>query len=152
MFQTSSDFSFVICNILLNLLHNYFFYLGRIACVSAPSVYQKLKELDSKDISACILEYDQRFSVYGTDYIFYDYNNPLNLPKNITAHSFDIVIADPPYLSEECIRKTSETIKYLTKGKILLCTGIAFLTFNTLLFFFFFWNGEAASPLWITIY
>ncbi|XP_066400904.1 EEF1A lysine methyltransferase 1 isoform X3 [Molothrus aeneus] len=37
--------------------------------------------------------------------------------------SFDVVIADPPYLSEECLQKTAETIKYLTKGKILLCTG-----------------------------
>ncbi|XP_053166166.1 EEF1A lysine methyltransferase 1 isoform X3 [Hemicordylus capensis] len=96
---------------------------GRIACVSAPSIYQKLKEQASKDFSACILEYDQRFSVYGTEYVFYDYNNPLNLPANLTAHSFDIVLADPPYLSEECLRKTAETIKYLTKGKILLCTG-----------------------------
>ncbi|XP_044298421.1 EEF1A lysine methyltransferase 1 isoform X2 [Varanus komodoensis] len=96
---------------------------GKIACVSAPSIYQKLKELNYKDFSACVLEYDQRFSVHGTDYVFYDYKNPLNLPANLAAHSFDIVLADPPYLSEECLRKTAETIKYLTKGKILLCTG-----------------------------
>ncbi|XP_074917768.1 EEF1A lysine methyltransferase 1 isoform X3 [Chelonoidis abingdonii] len=96
---------------------------GRIACVSAPSVYQKLKEQDDKDFSVCILEYDKRFSVYGEEFIFYDYNNPLNLPRNLIPHSFDIVLADPPYLSEECLRKTAETIKYLTKGKILLCTG-----------------------------
>ncbi|KAM9172136.1 LOW QUALITY PROTEIN: EEF1A lysine methyltransferase 1 [Pangshura tecta] len=96
---------------------------GRIACVSAPSVYQKLKEQDDKDFSVCILEYDKRFSVYGEEFIFYDYNNPLNLPGNLIPHSFDIVLADPPYLSEECLRKTAETIKYLTKGKILLCTG-----------------------------
>ncbi|XP_054830824.1 EEF1A lysine methyltransferase 1 [Eublepharis macularius] len=97
---------------------------GRIACVSAPSVYQKLKEQDSKDFSTCLLEYDQRFSVYGDEYVFYDYNNPLKLPENLTAHSFDIVVADPPYLSEECLRKTADTVKYLTKGKILLCTGV----------------------------
>ncbi|KAM6179325.1 EEF1A lysine methyltransferase 1 isoform 2-T2 [Erethizon dorsatum] len=65
----------------------------------------------------------RRFAVYGEEFVFYDYNNPLDLPDNITAQSFDIVIADPPYLSEECLRKTSETIKYLTRGKILLCTG-----------------------------
>ncbi|XP_013043675.1 EEF1A lysine methyltransferase 1 isoform X1 [Anser cygnoides] len=96
---------------------------GRIACVSAPSVYQKLKEQDDKDFSVVILEYDRRFSVYGEEFIFYDYNNPLNLPENLLPHSFDIVIADPPYLSEECLQKTAETIRYLTKGKILLCTG-----------------------------
>ncbi|KAH1186927.1 hypothetical protein KIL84_019676 [Mauremys mutica] len=103
---------------------------GRIACVSAPSVYQKLKEQDDKDFSVCILEYDKRFSVYGEEFIFYDYNNPLNLPGNLIPHSFDIVLADPPYLSEECLRKTAETIKYLTKGKILLCTGIASVSFE----------------------
>ncbi|XP_074159794.1 EEF1A lysine methyltransferase 1 isoform X2 [Sminthopsis crassicaudata] len=96
---------------------------GRIACVSAPSVYQKLRELNDEDFSVCILEYDKRFAVYGEEFIYYDYNNPLNLPEKLTPHSFDIVIADPPYLSEECLRKTAETIKFLTQGKILLCTG-----------------------------
>ncbi|KAM4700281.1 EEF1A lysine methyltransferase 1 [Discoglossus pictus] len=96
---------------------------GRVACVSAPSLYQKLKVLAGEDLSVCLLEYDNRFSVYGEDFVFYDYNNPLNLPEKLQPHSFDIVIADPPYLSEECLQKTAETIKYLTKGKILLCTG-----------------------------
>ncbi|XP_057563294.1 EEF1A lysine methyltransferase 1 isoform X3 [Hippopotamus amphibius kiboko] len=96
---------------------------GRIACVSAPSVYQKLRELHREDFSVYIFEYDHRFAIYGEEFIFYDYNNPVDLPEKIAAHSFDIVIADPPYLSEECLRKTSETIKYLTRGKILLCTG-----------------------------
>ncbi|KAM8976387.1 EEF1A lysine methyltransferase 1 [Pelodytes ibericus] len=96
---------------------------GRIACVSAPSIYQKLKGLAAENLSVCLLEFDRRFSVYGEDFIFYDYNNPLHLPERLEQHSFDIVIADPPYLSEECLRKTGETIKYLTRGKVLLCTG-----------------------------
>ncbi|XP_051016579.1 EEF1A lysine methyltransferase 1 [Acomys russatus] len=96
---------------------------GRIACVSAPSVYQKLQELRREHVSACIFEYDKRFAIYGEEFIFYDYNNPLDLPGRVTSHSFDIVVADPPYLSEECLRKTSETIRFLTQGKILLCTG-----------------------------
>ncbi|XP_053564498.1 EEF1A lysine methyltransferase 1 [Bombina bombina] len=96
---------------------------GRIACVSAPSIYQKLKGLIAENVSVRLLEYDKRFSVYGEDFVFYDYNEPLNLPESLQPHSFDIVIADPPYLSEECLHKTAETIKYLTKEKILLCTG-----------------------------
>ncbi|XP_008822550.1 exportin-4 isoform X6 [Nannospalax galili] len=96
---------------------------GRIACVSVPSVYQKLRELHMEDVSVGLFEYDKRFAIYGEEYIFYDYNNPLDLPGKIAAHSFDLVVADPPYLSEECLRKTSETIKFLTQGKILLCTG-----------------------------
>ncbi|XP_066542752.1 EEF1A lysine methyltransferase 1 isoform X2 [Hoplias malabaricus] len=73
---------------------------GRIACVSAPSVYQKLKQLESQKenplhcVSSVLFEFDQRFARY-----------------------------DPPYLSEECLSKVALTVKYLTKGKILLCTG-----------------------------
>ncbi|XP_069859236.1 EEF1A lysine methyltransferase 1 [Dipodomys merriami] len=96
---------------------------GRIACVSAPSVYQKLRALHRQDFSVYIFEYDRRFAMYGEEFIFYDYNHPLDLPEKIAAHSFDIVVADPPYLSEECLKKTSETIQYLTRGKVLLCTG-----------------------------
>lgn len=99
---------------------------GRIACLSAPSVYQKLKQgvVDGSDrVSAVVLEYDRRFASYGEDFVFYDYNKPLSLPDSVSPHNFDIVLADPPYLSEECLSKVTQTIKYLSKGKVLLCTG-----------------------------
>ncbi|XP_056097325.1 EEF1A lysine methyltransferase 1 isoform X2 [Rhinichthys klamathensis goyatoka] len=99
---------------------------GRIACISAPSVYQKLKRLESMrsdSVSAVLLEFDRRFAAYGDEFVFYDYNNPLFLSEDLLPQSFDIVIADPPYLSEECLSKVALTVKYLTKGKILLCTG-----------------------------
>ncbi|XP_026883733.2 EEF1A lysine methyltransferase 1 [Electrophorus electricus] len=99
---------------------------GRIACVSAPSVYQKLKQLASQKencSSAVLFEFDRRFSAYGDEFVFYDYSNPLCLPEEVLPQSFDIVIADPPYLSEECLSKVALTLKYLTKSKILLCTG-----------------------------
>ncbi|XP_037552955.1 EEF1A lysine methyltransferase 1 [Nematolebias whitei] len=99
---------------------------GRIACVSAPSVYQKLKQGvvgGSDQVSAVVFEYDRRFSTYGEDFIFYDYNEPLSLPSRVAPQSFDIVLADPPYLSEECLRKVAQTVKFLSKGKVLLCTG-----------------------------
>ncbi|XP_024919596.1 EEF1A lysine methyltransferase 1 isoform X2 [Cynoglossus semilaevis] len=99
---------------------------GRIACVSAPSVYQKLKQgvVDGSHlVTAVILEYDRRFAAYGDDFIFYDYSEPLALSSSVPEQSFDVVLADPPYLSEECLAKVALTIKYLSKGKVLLCTG-----------------------------
>lgn len=75
------------------------------------------------DASVVLLEYDSRFSVYGDEFIFYDYTNPLCLPAHINGQSFDIVIADPPYLSQECLSKVTLTVKFLSKGKVLLCTG-----------------------------
>lgn len=99
---------------------------GRIACVSAPSVYQKLKQgvVDGSDrVSAAVLEYDRRFATYGEDFVYYDYNEPVSFQAGVEPQSFDIVLADPPYLSEECLSKVAQTIKHLSKGKVLLCTG-----------------------------
>lgn len=44
-----------------------------------------------------LLEFDKRFEQYGSEFTFYDYNEPLELPSSI-KHSFRIIIADPPYL------------------------------------------------------
>ncbi|XP_045196346.1 EEF1A lysine methyltransferase 1-like isoform X2 [Mercenaria mercenaria] len=95
---------------------------GRIACISAPTAYTKIKEIKPDKCSVTCLEFDRRFEIYGEDFQYYDYNEPLNLPLDM-KQSFDIVIADPPFLSEECLCKTAVTAKFLTKGKIILCTG-----------------------------
>lgn len=44
---------------------------------------------------------------------------------NEFASSFDLIIADPPFLSEECLDKTSTIVKRLVKdnGLIILNTG-----------------------------
>lgn len=69
-----------------------------------------------------LYEYDTRFAIYGCEFIKYDYNSPLNIPQMYRSY-YDLVIADPPFLSEECLRKTAETIKYISNDKIILCTG-----------------------------
>jgi hypothetical protein len=48
-------------------------------------------------VLAHLFEYDHRFGKYGSDFTFYDYNQPLHLPQQ-HAQGFDIVVADPPYL------------------------------------------------------
>lgn len=70
-----------------------------------------------------LFEYDKRFSIHGSDFVFYDYNHPTDLPEN-HKKQYNIVLADPPFLSEECLTKTTETIKLLAKDKIILCTGL----------------------------
>lgn len=69
-----------------------------------------------------LLEYDRRFEVHAPDFVFYDYNCPDKLPPELLG-SYDLVVADPPFLSEECITKTSQTIKLMAKDKIIVCTG-----------------------------
>jgi len=70
-----------------------------------------------------LLEYDTRFSVYGSDFLLYDYQTPLEIPKELSS-SFDVVVADPPFLSDECLTKTALTMRYLSKGPLILCTGM----------------------------
>ncbi len=71
-----------------------------------------------------LLEYDRRFEIYGENFVFYDYKEPLSFPpERLHGNSFDFVAADPPFLSEECLQKVAQTIHYLTKDKVLICTG-----------------------------
>ena len=73
-------------------------------------------------ISAVLLEYDKRFAVFGEDFVFYDYKNPLAVPREMGS-AFDVVLADPPFLADECLTKTAVTVKFMAKNQIILCTG-----------------------------
>ena len=91
--------------------------------MSCPTLYARLRTIKQPDCETVLLEYDRRFEVYGDEFVFYDYRKPLSLPEKLAKHSFDMVVADPPFLSEECLRKTLETVSFLARGKIILCTG-----------------------------
>ncbi|KAF0407986.1 protein-lysine N-methyltransferase n6amt2-like [Gigaspora margarita] len=72
---------------------------SRIACISTPTVFVKLKSIipPLKQIIN-LFEFDTRFDIY----------------------------VDPPFLSEDCFTKTMITVRWLGKKdncKILLCTG-----------------------------
>lgn len=93
----------------------------KIALISCPTIYSKLKK-SCGDRQVALFEYDQRFKVFGADFIPYNYKFPLDVPREM-ASSYDLVIADPPFLSDECLTKTALTIKFLSKKNIVLCTG-----------------------------
>ena len=98
---------------------------ARVACVSAPTLYRAaIRDNNSNDTSWELFEYDKRFAAYGDKFHFYDYKAPLDINRDL-REKFDLVFADPPFLSDECLTKTMVTVKFLTKdgGKIVLCTG-----------------------------
>ena len=106
-------------DLVLNFVHIY-----RIACISCPTLYAKLLQIKPTDCETVLLEYDRRFEIYGDNFVHYDYTKPLQLPDKFSENYFDIVVADPPYLSEECLEKVAKTVAFLTRGKVLLCTGM----------------------------
>ncbi|KAK5713006.1 Protein-lysine N-methyltransferase efm5 [Elasticomyces elasticus] len=106
-----------------------------IAVVSAPSVYIALRNLlsdkpDTTRPTIKLLEYDRRFEVFGTDFVYYNFENPLELPAEL-KNQFDRIICDPPFLSEDCQTKTALSVRYLAKSwtdgkdglRFISCTG-----------------------------
>ncbi|CAN8254280.1 unnamed protein product [Cochlearia groenlandica] len=96
----------------------------RVACVACPTLYVYLKRKDpSLDVQ--LLEYDMRFERYGSEFTFYDYNEPEDLPL-VMKHCFHVIVADPPYLSRECLERVTQTILFLASpvaSMLLLLTG-----------------------------
>ena len=94
-----------------------------VACVSCPTLFRTL--LDSHPTVRChLLEFDEKYSSRGS-FTLYDYNQPTDLPTEL-LHSFDVVVADPPYLAEECLSKTAQTVHLLLRtpeSPRLLLTG-----------------------------
>lgn len=92
-----------------------------IAVVSAPSVFVQLRNMINENTTTqlkpqiCLLEYDKRFEVFGSDFVPYDFENPLRLPPELKGR-FDRIICDPPFLSEDCQTKTALTAKYLSRS------------------------------------
>ncbi|XP_059462425.1 uncharacterized protein LOC132191429 [Corylus avellana] len=97
---------------------------SRVACIACPTLYAYLKKLNH-NIDVQLLEYDKRFERHGSEFTFYDYNRPEELPSEL-KHAYRIVVADPPYLSKECLEKVSEAISFLSRPQesyLLLLTG-----------------------------
>ncbi len=89
-----------------------------------------------------LLENDLRFRVFGDQFSYYDYRYPLDFNfASVAAKDLwnsrnamgkaDLIIVDPPFLSEECFQKTAETVIHFShdQTKIILNTG---LVMNTL--------------------
>lgn len=106
---------------------------NRIVVISAPSAFAALKYVlhheyaDKPKPEIVLLEYDTRFGVWP-EFVKYDYTQPTRLPVEMKG-TFDAVIVDPPFLSDECQTKAALTVRWLARDwsseglKILACTG-----------------------------
>lgn len=106
---------------------------SKIAVVSAPSVYIALRNLlssDAYDIKPRIvlLEFDERFAVFKSDFALYDFQQPLKLDPSLKG-VFDRIVVDPPFLSQDCQTKAAMTVRWLSREheapglRLVLCTG-----------------------------
>ncbi|KAH8724633.1 putative N6-adenine methyltransferase-domain-containing protein [Phaeosphaeriaceae sp. PMI808] len=104
----------------------------KIAVVSAPSAFIQLKNLLISGEYKCqpeikLLEYDERFAVFK-EFVRYDFEKAIQLPPEL-QNSFDHIICDPPFLSEDCQTKAALTVRWLAKSwtpgstRLIVCTG-----------------------------
>lgn len=98
----------------------------KIALISCPSLYKSIKAVHPNGIIR-LFEFDTRFSVFGEDFVYYDYKDVQIQESLLNAFRdyFDIILADPPFLSEECIEHVANLIKGLKKenADIVMCSG-----------------------------
>mmetsp|Transcript_9513 Transcript_9513/g.18411 ORF Transcript_9513/g.18411 Transcript_9513/m.18411 type:complete len:180 (+) Transcript_9513:2281-2820(+) len=89
-----------------------------VACVSTPSIYFSLPP-ELRAISK-VLDFDRSFA-RDPGFVFYDFNNPLELPESLNR-AFDIVVIDPPFITREVWEKYATTARFLLKegGKLIL--------------------------------
>ncbi|KAF2685884.1 hypothetical protein K458DRAFT_336727 [Lentithecium fluviatile CBS 122367] len=119
----------------------------RISVVSAPSTFIQLKNLLNSGEYTCkpkltLLEYDERFAVFK-EFVQYDFQQPVKLPAELKG-SFDRIICDPPFLSDDCQTKAALTVRWLAKSwtpaeapdalRLIVCTGERMETLITKLY------------------
>ncbi|KAF1920579.1 putative N6-adenine methyltransferase-domain-containing protein [Ampelomyces quisqualis] len=104
----------------------------KIAVVSAPSAFIQLKNLMASGEYKCrpeikLLEIDERFGVFK-EFVRYDFEKAIQLPVEMKG-TFDHIICDPPFLSEDCQTKAALTVRWLAKSwtaeslRLIVCTG-----------------------------
>ncbi|KAG5676624.1 hypothetical protein PVAND_006444 [Polypedilum vanderplanki] len=95
-----------------------------VALLSCPSLFETINSIAD---NVRLFEFDERFQKYGKNFVHYDYNlgNDENYLKEYKK-TFDLIILDPPFLSEECLRKSFQIVNRIKKDdcKIILNTGI----------------------------
>lgn len=101
----------------------------KVALLSCPSIYRSVKNvIRETNTMVRLFEFDTRFSIFGEDFVFYDYRDVVQNEKTLIksfGKSFDIIFADPPFLSEECIVNMADIIKKIMKddADVIVCSG-----------------------------
>ncbi|KAJ3528849.1 hypothetical protein NM208_g10018 [Fusarium decemcellulare] len=100
-----------------------------IGVLSTPSVFvalkNRLRHWPVEDRPKLVLfEHDHRFNVFP-EFVFYDFQRPLQLPAELKG-SLDSIIIDPPFFSNDCQTKFALTARWLLKTaspRVIVCTG-----------------------------
>ncbi|KAJ2535858.1 Protein-lysine N-methyltransferase efm5 [Coemansia sp. RSA 1933] len=97
-----------------------------VAFISSPTAYAAFNKLAADRPNSFVFEYDKRFDVFKDRFVFYDFNKPLDFERAAEFKGkFRFIVADPPFLNNDCLTQTMETAKFLAApdAKFLISTG-----------------------------
>lgn len=72
----------------------------------------------------CAVQFDAKFATEGSKFVEFDFNKPENIPPELHG-SFDFVVIDPPFITQEVWQQYAETTRVLLRSagsKVLLTT------------------------------
>ncbi|GAC92615.1 hypothetical protein PHSY_000169 [Pseudozyma hubeiensis SY62] len=99
---------------------------ARVAFLCCPTAWVGfVHEYPSLTTQSFVFEVDKRFHALSkTSFVYYNLHEPEKFPASLAA-SFDVIVADPPFLNVDTQSKVAQTAKMLAKpdAKFLLCTG-----------------------------
>ncbi|PPQ63544.1 hypothetical protein CVT24_004774 [Panaeolus cyanescens] len=97
----------------------------KIAFLCCPTAFVGFQHFHPH-ANAMLMEYDERFAVLSPQqFVHYDLNEPDVFPEDL-RESFDIIVADPPYLNEKTNVKLKTTVDQIIKpatGKLVMITS-----------------------------
>lgn len=87
----------------------------RLLSNTRPTAYTASVLVQSSDLRAksVLLDFDSQWAK-DTNFVHYDFNNPEDIPSNI-QNSFDCVVIDPPFITEEVWSLYATAAKLLLK-------------------------------------
>lgn len=93
------------------ILDDLILFGGSVAFLSTPSLY--FSAPDSIRQHSKVFDFDRKWES-DPGFIFYDFNNPEEIPVSLHG-SFDTVVIDPPFITEEVWAKYAITANLLMK-------------------------------------
>lgn len=96
----------------------------KVAFLSTPSVYFSLAKGTDVKNNSWVFDFDDQWA-NDKHYVRYDFNAPDSVPEEL-HHTFDLVVIDPPFITEDVWRKYAATAKLLLNdnGKVIASTVI----------------------------
>lgn len=99
---------------------------ARVGFLCCPTAWVGfVHEFPSLKNNAFVFEVDKRFHALSkTSFVYYNLHEPETIPKELLG-TFDVLVADPPFLNADTQGKVAKTALLLAKpaAKMLLCTG-----------------------------